>query len=393
MLLRGILAVGLKFGLDGAMYVTDWITGWDSKNRGRIWKLDTPATAGSAERKEVQTLLGENFDSESSPGVCDAARARRHARSSEGAVRAGSPERQRDPHGGGQGPRPSARARFMRSGAWRSWRARNPSLAASLQPYLTDADAEIRAQAAKMLGDMRYAPAAPALMTMVGDAAARPRFFATEALGRLAHKPATPRIIAMLADNDDKDVYLRHAGGLALARIGDVQAIAALSTHQSKGVRIAAINALRRLRSAELAKFLADSDELIVQETARAINDDGGVEAGCRRSARSWRRAISERAAAAARDQRQPSGRYGGRGGASGNVRWRWHGRPAAMRVEAVAALGVFPSPSPMDRVDGYYIGQPAPRDSASGASGGARASERPQRVAARRALQCPQPT
>ena len=110
-MLRGILAVGLKFGLDGAMYVTDWITGWDSKNRGRIWKLDTPATASSAERKEVQTLLGETSRSRPVGGRGDAARARRHARSSEGAVRAGAPERQRDPHRGGQGPRKSARAR------------------------------------------------------------------------------------------------------------------------------------------------------------------------------------------------------------------------------------------------------------------------------------------
>ena len=33
------------------------------------------------------------------------------------------------------------------------------------------------------------------------------------------------------------------------------------------------------------------------------------------------------------------------------------------MRVEAVAAMGVWVSPSPMDRVDGIYIGQPKPRD------------------------------
>ena len=39
-LVRGILTVGLKFGPDGALYLADWITGWDSKNSGRIWKLD-----------------------------------------------------------------------------------------------------------------------------------------------------------------------------------------------------------------------------------------------------------------------------------------------------------------------------------------------------------------
>ncbi len=364
-LLRGILAVGLKFGLDGAMYVTDWITGWDSKNRGRIWKLDTPATAGSAQRKDVQTLLGENFSDRAAGGVSTLLahadmRVRQKAqfelvrRNDSATLTAAAKARE------------NQLARVHAIWGLAQLARKNPTLAASLQPYLTDADAEIRAQAAKMLGDMRYAAAAPALMTMVGDAAARPRFFATEALGRLAHKPATPRIIAMLADNDDKDVYLRHAGGLALARIGDVPAIAALSTHQSKGVRIAAINALRRLRSAELAKFMADSDELIVQETARAINDDGGVEAALPAlgtvladtksvSEPLLRRAINANLRVGTADALARLATFAGDSA-----------RPAAMRVEAVAALGVFPSPSPMDRVDGYYIGQPAARDSAA---------------------------
>ena len=43
MLVRGILTVGLKFGPDGALYLADWITGWNSKNRGRVWKVDAPA--------------------------------------------------------------------------------------------------------------------------------------------------------------------------------------------------------------------------------------------------------------------------------------------------------------------------------------------------------------
>ncbi len=48
-LTKGVLVVGMKIGPDGALYLTDWITGWDSKNNGRLWKLDTPAAAGSAD--------------------------------------------------------------------------------------------------------------------------------------------------------------------------------------------------------------------------------------------------------------------------------------------------------------------------------------------------------
>ncbi len=79
--------------------------------------------------------------------------------------------------------------------------------AALLTPLLTDADAEIRAQAAKMIGDLRYAPAAAHLVPLLADSAPRVRFFAAEALGRIAYKPAAAPIVAMLAANDDKDVY------------------------------------------------------------------------------------------------------------------------------------------------------------------------------------------
>ena len=64
-LLRGILTVGLKFGPDGALYLADWITGWDSKNKGRIWKLDSPVAAASPMRGEVRTLIAARFDTRS----------------------------------------------------------------------------------------------------------------------------------------------------------------------------------------------------------------------------------------------------------------------------------------------------------------------------------------
>ena len=60
---------GCGSGAEGALYLTDWITGWNSKNKGRIWKLDTPAAAGSAMRKEVLTLLKADFRSRPVDGV------------------------------------------------------------------------------------------------------------------------------------------------------------------------------------------------------------------------------------------------------------------------------------------------------------------------------------
>ena len=60
------------------------------------------------------------------------------------------------------------------------------------------------------------------------------QFFAAEALGRIAFKPAQAALVAMLVQNADKDVYLRHAGSVALASIGDAAALEALAQHESR---------------------------------------------------------------------------------------------------------------------------------------------------------------
>ena len=112
---------------------------------------------------------------------------------------------------------------------------------------------------------------------MLRDASPRVRFFAAEALGRDAYRPAFQPIVEMLAANNEEDVYLRHAGALALSRIGPATAIADLATNPNRAVRIAAVVALRRLKDASVARFLADQDEYIATEAARAINDDGRI--------------------------------------------------------------------------------------------------------------------
>ena len=56
-------------------------------------------------------------------------------------------------------------------------------------------------------------------------------------------------------------------------------ALEALAQHESAAVRLAAVIALRRMRHAGVARFLSDADERIVTDAARAINDDGGIEA------------------------------------------------------------------------------------------------------------------
>ncbi len=84
----------------------------------------------------------------------------------------------------------------------------------------------------------------------------------------------------------DATQWLQHTGAGALASIGDTAALEALASHASTGVRSAAVVALRRLHHAGVARFLADADEGVATDAARAINDDGGIAAERFRSSR-----------------------------------------------------------------------------------------------------------
>lgn len=126
--------------------------------------------------------------------------------------------------------------------------------------------------------DIEYAGAGKYLLQLLNDTSSRTRFFAAEALGIIAYEPAISTIVEMLSANNDKDAYLRHGGSLALARIGKADPIIALANHPSRGVRIAAVVAFRRMGNAGIATFLNDADEFIVTQAARGINDDLSIE-------------------------------------------------------------------------------------------------------------------
>jgi putative heme-binding domain-containing protein len=177
-------------------------------------------------------------------------------------------------------------------------------------------------------------------------------------LGRIAHAGAVESLVELLAVNDDKDVYLRHGASLALARIGNADALKALSTHSSRAVRLGAVVALRRMRNAAVAEFLNDKDEYVVTEAARAINDDLSIEGALPALGKTLnttpfrnepliRRAINANLRVGTDEGVQALIAY-----ASGQ------NNPELMRAEALAALSTWAKPSVLDRVDGRYRGE-----------------------------------
>jgi putative membrane-bound dehydrogenase-like protein len=362
-MLSGLLTTGIAWGPDGSMYMADWIEGWTTKNRGRIWKLDTPATVGSPIREEVRSLLASSFDGRSDAELLKLLahadmRVREKAQFELADRSAVSTLVTAARQTGSQLER--------LHGIWGLGQIarRNARHGALLVPLLHDADAEVRAQAAKTLGDVRYAPAAPTLVPLLQDSSARVRFFAAEALGRIGYHPAVQPIIAMLAANNDEDVYLRSGGTTALARIGESAPLLALATSPSRALRVDAVVALRRMKDPGIARFLQDSDEYVVTEAARAINDDGSIEAaipalaqlldGTRFTSDALlRRAVNANLRVGTAEAARRVAAFAARAAA-----------PEENRVDALGALAVWPKPSVLDRVDGTAHG-PVTRDTA----------------------------
>jgi putative heme-binding domain-containing protein len=358
-ILGGVLPTGLDFGPDGALYVADWIDGWNTMNYGRIWKLDDKANANSASRLETKKLLGSNFKDVKEVELGELLkhadmRVRQKAqfelvkRNNAGAEIFKKTLQQTN----------SQLARVHSIWGISQLARKDKKYGEILLPLLKDSDPEIRAQAAKWLGDIRYVNAGASLIPLLKDANSRAKFFAAEALGRIKYEPAVNAIIEFLGANNEEDAYLRHAGCLALARIGKAEPVIALSKSPSRALRIAAVVTLRRMSHSGIVNFLNDTDEFVVTETARAINDDLSIE-GALPALAHILNTTSFKNEALLRRSINANLRVGTDSCMQAMINFAMkESNPAAMRAEAVDALSTWAKPSVLDRVDGRYRGE-----------------------------------
>lgn len=356
---KGLLPTGLDFGPDGALYFGDWIDGWGTKHLGRLWKIDDTDGSKSPIRKETKQLIQSDFKALS---IADLAQHLSHVdmrvrqKAQFQLAKMGTDGYQQLMATAQSSPNQLARIH----GLWGMGQLarRDNSKGADFVSFLSDPDPEIIAQAAKLIGDFRYNGASDKLVELVSSQDPRIKFFATEALGRNSDNSGIEAIINMLIENDDNDVYLRHAGALALSRIGEAAPLKALVSHPSRALRIAAVVALRRMQSSDVSVFLADNDEYIVAEAARAINDDWSIEASLddlaklldeERISRETiiRRSINANLRVGKQANLDRLISYANRTSA-----------PASMRAEALETIKTWAEPSLHDRVDGRYRGE-----------------------------------
>jgi quinoprotein glucose dehydrogenase len=269
-----VLATDVDFGPDGALYVLDWVSGWNKTGKGRIYRVRSKEMANDPALRNTATLLGSDLRARGEAGLAPLLnhadrRVRQAAQFALVDLDAGdallaaakSPaNRQARLHGihglGILGRRDAARV-------------------APLLELLGDGDADVRALAARVLGDVRLPTAIEPLAKALRDGNRRVQREAALGLARLgpAAQSTAPALLQLLRDNDDHDAVVRHAAVFALASLGASDVLLAHAGDAQPAVRRGVLLALARLQHPEVSRFLADPDVTLRVEAARAIHD------------------------------------------------------------------------------------------------------------------------
>jgi len=352
-ILSGIVSTGLAFGPDGALYINDWLDGYALKEAGRIWRLDVHEK-NADKRKQTQALLKGGMQQQSILELklllgYEDMRVRLNAqfelvKRNEKDALLSVLETQN--HELAQIHAIWGMGQLVRN---------NATIGAELVPLLKSENPEIRAQTAKVLGDAKYRPAANGLLDLLKDDSDRAKYFAAEALGKLADPRAFQPLVNLLDGIEDSDPHFRHGLMYALFRLGMEKEMVALSDHSSIYVRLGAIVALRNMRSTGLKSFLQDTDSLVVIEAARAIHDDQSVPEALPALAKAL---LTQKITDEAFVRRAINANLRIGDAASADRLATYAARTAAsveMRKDALWALGFWPNPPLLDRVEGRY--------------------------------------
>ena len=352
-----VLATDVAFSPDGALYVSDWVDGWDGLGKGRMYRLTDPEHAESEIVHEVQRLLGSDWSARAVTdliaGLGHTDRRVRLESQWELATRGEVAELMAVATDASRGSIPRLHAIWGVDQIARQNESTRSAVVGGLRGLLTDSDPLMRAAVAKVAGERGDEAAVATLRQLLKDPSARVRYFATMALGHLDDSQAFTGVVSLLAENDNADPALRHAGVMYLSRAVQPKQIATLTSHENISVRRAAVVALRRVKAGEITTFLDDASSLVVTEAARAIHDVpipvamdelAGLETGDVASDAILRRVLNANFRIGTPAQAIVLAKYAARASA-----------PEAMRIEALDMLANWANPDPRDRVTNEF--------------------------------------
>ncbi|GDY17469.1 glucose dehydrogenase [Verrucomicrobiota bacterium] len=375
----GIMGIGMSWAPDGRAYFADWIGGYALDGKGAVWRMDV-ATQTDPVSKEILSL----------PLSFAVPKDRLLALLAH-----------RD-----QRVRVNATLRLDRLGAWSELLAlardpKQPSLARihavwgwgmglrhgkladlhGVAELLTDDSDELRVQLLKVLAEGKMPPGNrltkegeidDLIATRIGVQLASPnprlRMQAALTLGRLclgeaalpASRPALPSFFHDAAA-DLRMPWLRHGLVVGMAGTQTEASLLALAQDPDAAKATFATLALARRKSPALGRLLASPHAAVLNEAARAIHDDDGIPAAQEALAAILVVPPTALPATALRRALNQNLRVGTPEAAARILTWI-QSQPESTKLlsEALQALLVFPSPPPLDLVDGTAHDYPA---------------------------------
>jgi len=358
----GIAPTDIEFGWDGRMYASDWISGWGGNGERRVVTFESEADRSPGMVKQVEAIVRSDFTGQSNKLLV-----RRLGHRDRRVRRLAQFELARRGSAGEtvllKSLAESDSAIVRRHAIWGLWQlGLKTSLAKStvrtLGGALADPNAEIRAQAARVIGDLRLREHVDTLVDRLKDPAARVRYFAAIAVGKLGEREARTALADLLRTNADDDLTVRHSVVYALSRVAGADELRKLGGDPSRSVRLGTLLALREQGGAEVRHFLRDAEDQIVHGAIRAIHDLPISDCWDDPMLRNSEFLKKQGESAFPIQQRLLNIQF--RSGKSRNAAWLAEcaiddSQSEAVRLEALRCLEKWREPSPFDRVTWHH--------------------------------------
>lgn len=274
--IKGVLCTDVEVGWDGAVYVSDWVKGWGSSDTGRIYRVQHDELIQHGDVTSAEALVREGITGMRVPRLTELlAHPDQRIRLRAQYALAGHGTEAIEPLAQAiDGSNQMARIHAIWGlGMVHRLHDGGDAAMAPVIEALWDDDPEIRAQAARVVGDVRANQATEDLLGLAFDESPRVVYHAVMGLGRTGDADAIDAITEVLWSNEDADPWIRHACAHALAEIGDGERLVQLLGDPQPSIRLGALLALRYMADEGVAMALRDPDAFIAAEAARAVHD------------------------------------------------------------------------------------------------------------------------
>ena len=290
-----VLTTDIDFGSDGKLYLSDWVSGWNGVNKGRIYTYFDEKQINTPIVKEVEAILRDGLK-ETPDGAIIKLFTHKDQRVRQEAqfelVRRGEMDLLLTIVNAYDTTLPRIHAIWGLSQLLRSGKTASERLEKSLLEWLSDDDQHVRREAAKLAGDF-YPQYRSRVERLCSDKAPKVQYQAALAIGKIGVESSMDPICKMLVSCNNADPIVRHGGIMAIRGIaikehskGESTFIDQMVTHESAAVRLATVVALRKQFQFNvlevrdntyvirlLGRLLDDADKKVSLEAASAVHD------------------------------------------------------------------------------------------------------------------------